>query len=191
MSHVIVRNWWSLVLRGLIAILFAAMTFVWPAITLDVLALLFGAYALIDGVVSLVGAVRASSAHERWGALVFEGVVGLFAGIVTLVWPAMTVVALAVIIGAWALITGVLELVAAFSLRKHISGEWLLAVTGLASIVFGILMMIAPLAGALVLALWIGAYALAFGVLLVILGFRLRSHSASIGGAPLREALHH
>lgn len=186
MSHVIVRNWWSLAIRGLIAILFGALTIIWPGITVDVLVLFFGAYALIDGILSLIGAVRASSAHERWGALVLEGVAGLFAGVITLLWPAMTLLALVVVIGAWAIVTGILELAAAWRLRKHISGEWLLALAGAASTAFGILLLIAPLAGALVLALWIGIYALIFGVMMVALGFRLRSHAAlPFGGSPM------
>jgi len=183
MSHIIVRNWWSLVIRGIFAILFGALTFVWPAITLDVLVIFFGAYALIDGALSLVGAVKASSAHERWGALLFEGIAGLFAGVATLFWPAITLFALTVMIGAWAMVTGVFELIAAWRLRKHIAGEWMLALTGVASVIFGILMWIAPLAGALVVALWVGAYALVFGVLLVALGFRLRSHGVPIGAS--------
>jgi uncharacterized membrane protein HdeD (DUF308 family) len=185
MSHVIVRNWWSLVIRGIIAILFGVLTFVWPGMTLDVLVIFFGAYALIDGVLSLIGAVKASSAHERWGALFFEGIVGLFAGVATLFWPALTLYALTVIIGAWAMVTGVFELIAAWRLRKQIAGEWMLALTGVASVIFGILMWIAPLAGALVLALWVGAYALIFGVLLVALGFRLRSHALPMRGSSM------
>jgi uncharacterized membrane protein HdeD (DUF308 family) len=185
MSHVIVRNWWSLVIRGIIAILFGALTLVWPGITLEVLVIFFGAYALIDGVLSLTGAVKASSAHERWGALLFEGIVGLFAGAATLFWPAITIVALTVIIGAWAMLTGVFELIAAWRLRKQIAGEWMLALTGVASVIFGTLMWIAPLAGALVLALWMGAYALIFGVLMVALGFRLRSHALPMSGSSM------
>lgn len=182
MSHLIVRNWWSLVIRGIFAILFGALTFVWPGITLEVLVVFFGAYALIDGVLSLVGAVKASSSHERWGALLFEGIAGLFAGLATLFWPAITLLTLTVMIGAWAIVTGVFELIAAWRLRKHIAGEWMLALTGVASVIFGLLMWTAPLAGALVVALWVGAYALVFGVLMVALGFRLRSHALPVGG---------
>jgi uncharacterized membrane protein HdeD (DUF308 family) len=184
MSLVIVRNWWSLAIRGLFAILLGAITFVWPGITLGALVLLFGAYALIDGVMSLVGAIRASASHERWGALLFEGVAGLVAGAVTLLWPAITLVVLIAVIGAWAIVTGVFEIFAAWRLRKHVAGEWLLALSGVASFIFGVLLLLMPLAGALVLALWLGAYSLVFGVLLIALSFRLRSRSLHFQGSP-------
>jgi uncharacterized membrane protein HdeD (DUF308 family) len=175
MRVMLVRNWWSLVIRGVAGIFLGVVTFAWPGITLTALILLFGAYALIDGVVSIVGAVRAAEAHERWGALVIEGLVGIAAAIITVVWPAITAFALVCIISSWAIVTGVFELVAAVRLRKLISGEWLLALSGIASLLFGILVLIAPLAGALVIALWVGAYSLVFGVLLIALGLRLRS----------------
>jgi uncharacterized membrane protein HdeD (DUF308 family) len=184
MSLVIVRNWWALVLRGLLSILLGVVTFIWPAITLGALVLLFGAYAIIDGVLSLVGAIRASASHERWGALLLEGLAGLVAGCITLFWPAITLIALVAVIGAWAIVTGVFEITAAWRLRKHISGEWLLALSGVASVIFGVLVLMMPLAGAFVLALWLGAYALAFGALMIALGIRLRSRSPQFDGSP-------
>jgi uncharacterized membrane protein HdeD (DUF308 family) len=181
LSLVIVRNWWSLAICGLIAVLLGIITFVWPA---SGSGLLFGVYALIDGVVSIIGAVRASAAHERWGALLLEGVAGLVAGCATLFWPAITVIALTAVIAVWAIITRIFEISAAWRLRKHISGEWLLASGGAAPVIFGVfVLMIAPLAGALVLALWLGAYALVFGVLMIALGFRLRSRVLHFGDA--------
>lgn len=165
-------------IRSLAAILFGVLTLIWPGITVETLVLLFGAYALVDGVVSLVGAVRASTHHERWGALLFEGIVGLAAGLATFAWPGITLVLLATLVGVWAFLTGVLELVAAWQLRRHIQGEWLLAMTGIASVFFGIMVTIAPLAGALVLAMWLGAYALVFGVVMAALSFRLRAHAS-------------
>ena len=172
---VIARNWWSLVIRGLVGILFGIITFAWPGITFAALVIVFGAYALLDGVFSLVGAVKAAQAHERWGALVFLGVTGIGAGVVTVLWPAITAFALVCLIAAWAIVTGVFEIAAAVRLRRYIEGEWLLALAGIASLVFGVLIMIAPLAGALVIAVWVGAYALVSGVMLVTLGIKLRS----------------
>jgi len=169
------RHWWVIGLRGLAAIVFGILAFAWPGMTLIVLVFLFGAYALIDGVVSLAGALRAIQARERWGVLVLEGLVGIGAAGVTAFWPAITALALVYIIAAWAIITGVLEISAALRLRQYIRGEWLLALGGIASVIFGFLVMIAPIAGALVIALWFGAYALLFGVLMVALGLRLRS----------------
>ncbi len=175
MTFALARNWWSLVIRGAAAILFGIISFAWPGITLTALVFLFAGYALVDGVVNIAGVVRAVEAHERWGALLIEGLVGIAAGIVTIAWPAITALVLVWVIGAWAILTGVFELVAAVRLRKFISGEWLLVLGGVASLVFGILVIIAPLAGALVIALWVGAYAMVFGVVLVALGIRLRS----------------
>jgi len=175
MQVVIARNWWSLVIRGLVGILFGIITFAWPGITFAALVIVFGAYALLDGVFSLVGAVKAAQAHERWGALVFLGVTGIGAGVVTVLWPTITAFVLVCLIAAWAIVTGVFEIAAAVRLRRYIEGEWLLALAGIASLVFGMLIIIAPLAGALVIALWVGAYALVSGVMLVTLGIKLRS----------------
>jgi uncharacterized membrane protein HdeD (DUF308 family) len=171
----IAKNWWALVIRGLFGIGLGVVTFVWPGITLASLVILFGAYALVDGVFAIVAAVRAMEAHDRWGALVIEGIAGIVAGVLTVAWPAITALWLIYIVAAWAIITGVFEIVAAIKLRKHVQGEWLLALTGVASLIFGVLIMAAPLAGALVIAIWVGAYAFVFGVMLVALGFRLRS----------------
>ena len=183
MPFVLAKNWWSLVIRGLAAILLGIVSLAMPGITVSLLVLLFGAYALVDGVVSFVGAWRASRIHGRWMALVLEGIAGLVAGLVTLAWPAITTVALIYIIGFWALVTGVLEISAPIRLRQHVAGEWLLGLAGVASVIFGIALMVYPLAGALVLAVWIGIYALIFGVMLVGLGLRLRGH-ASIDTPP-------
>ena len=183
MPLVLANNWWSLVIRGLIAILLGILTLAWPGITVGALVILFGAYALVDGIVNVAGAWRASKAHERWGVLIIEGVVGIAAALVTFAWPAITAIVLVYVIAAWAIVTGAFEIAAAVRLRKHISGEWLLALAGVASIVFGVLLMAAPLAGALVIAIWIGVYELIFGGMLVGLGLRLRSWSRGRGEA--------
>ena len=175
MNVVIARNWWSLVIRGLVGILIGMITFAWPGITFAGIVMVFAAYAAVDGLFSLVGAVQAAQAHERWGALVFLGVTGIAASVITVLWPAITAFVLIVLIAAWAIVTGVFEIAAAVRLRHYIEGEWRLALAGIASLVFGILILVAPLAGALVIALWVGAYALASGVMLVLLGIKLRS----------------
>jgi uncharacterized membrane protein HdeD (DUF308 family) len=186
MEILIARNWWSLLLRGLLAILVGILTFIWPGITLGALVLLFGAYALLDGVFSLVGAWYASKAHERWGVLLLQGVAGIVAATITVFWPAITALALVYIISAWAVVTGVFEIIAAVRLRKYITGEWLLALGGFASVLFGFLLVAFPLAGAIVIALWVGAYALVFGALMVALSFRLRNWTKSFGaGSPM------
>lgn len=174
MRVILAKNWWSLVIRGAAAVLLGILTLFWPGITVAALVLLFGAYALVHGVMALAGALRASRAGERWGPLVVEGLIGIAAGVVAFAWPGITMVALVFVIAAWAIITGVLEIVTAVRLRKYIAREWLLGIMGVLSVVFGILLVMAPVAGALVLAIWVGAYALAFGVLEIALGFRLR-----------------
>ena len=174
MGFALAHNWWSLVVRGIVAVLFAAVTFIWPSITFAALVFLFAGYALVDGIMSLVAAVRAERAHSRWGALVFEGVVGIGAAILTVFWPAITALALVYIVAFWAIFTGVAEILAAARLRHYISGEWLLAIAGILSIAFGCLLVAAPLAGAIVLALWAGVYMLFFGMMLIALGIRLR-----------------
>ncbi len=187
MTIQIANSWWSLVVRGLVAIIMGLITFAWPGITLTALVLVFGAYALIDGVMSLVGVWRAATTHERWAGLLIEGIAGIAAAVITVLWPAITAIALVYIIAAWALVTGVFELVTAVRLRKYITGEWMLALAGIASIVFALLIVVFPIAGALTIALWFGIYALIFGVILVGLGIRLRTHAKTIhiGGTPL------
>jgi uncharacterized membrane protein HdeD (DUF308 family) len=173
------------VIRGIAGIALGIVTFAWPGITLVALVFLFAAYSLIDGVMSLIGAVRAAEAHERWGVLVLEGLVGIAAAAVTVMWPGITTIALVFVIAVWAIITGALEIGAAIHLRKVISGEWLLFLGGIASLLFGFLLVMAPVIGAVVIALWVGAYAFIFGILLVALGFKLRpwGHDLSTGGA--------
>jgi uncharacterized membrane protein HdeD (DUF308 family) len=170
------RNWWLIALRGLAGILFGIITFVAPGITLAVLVILFGAYAFADGLLAIVSAVRRRGSTDSWGMLLLEGVVGVAAGLVTFFWPGITALTLLYLIAFWALLTGVLEIGAAIRLRKVITGEWLLALGGFASIVFGVAVAFFPAAGALALVLWIGAYALIFGALLLALSFRLRSY---------------
>jgi uncharacterized membrane protein HdeD (DUF308 family) len=191
MRVALARNWWSLVIRGLAGIAFGVITFMWPGITLAALVFLFAAYALIDGVMSIVGAVRAAERHERWGALVFEGLAGLAACALTVLWPTITVLALVIVIGAWAIVTGVLGIAAAIRLRQYISGEWLLALAGAASVIFGFLILFMPIAGALVVALWVGAYAFIFGIIEVVLGIRLRGFSGlSLSGPAMPAPAH-
>lgn len=172
------RYWWAIALRGAAAIIFGIVALFWPPAAVVALVAVFGAYALVDGIFNLVAAVRAGRAGERWGWLVFEGIVSVLVGMLTLFFPAVTALALVLWVAAWSLVTGVAEVVAAIRLRKVIEGEWLLALTGILSIAFGILLFISPLVGAIAIAIWIGAYSLVFGALLVGLALRLKSWSA-------------
>ena len=178
MDFTLARNWWAIALRGVVAILFGILAFVWPGLTLEVLVLLWGAYALIDGVFALVAAATGHARPGSWWALLLEGLIGIGAGIATFVWPGITLLVLLYVIAGWAVATGVFEIVAAIRLRRHIQGEWFLALSGVLSILLGVALAFFPLEGLLVLAWWVGAYSFAFGVLLLALAFRLRSRGA-------------
>jgi uncharacterized membrane protein HdeD (DUF308 family) len=185
-------RWWTQVIRGAAAILFGILTFAAPVISLVALVAMWGAYALIDGVFNLVTAFRGARAGQRWGWLLFEGVISIAAGVVTFAWPGITALALLVVISAWAVLTGVAEIATAVRLRKQIEGEWLLGLSGVLSIGFGVLLFLFPGPGALALLWMIGAYAIVFGALLTGLGLRLRSWRRATGrpfpsgGTPVR-----
>ena len=170
---VFARNWWAVGLRGLIAILFGLAALFWPGITLFALVFLFGAYALVDGVFSIVVAFRAGEHHTHWWTLLLVGLAGIAAGLMTFFYPGITAIALLYIIAAWAIVHGITEIIAAFQLRREITNEWLLGLAGLASLIFGILVVIMPGAGALATIWLIGIYAIIFGVLLLGLAYRL------------------
>ena len=169
------ENWWAIALRGLIGILIGGVAVLLPITTMLALVWLFGAYAILDGLFNLVTVWRRGRTRAWW-AMALEGVLGLGAGIISFVWPGITALALVYLIAAWALVTGVLEIIAAIRLRKEIKGEWLLALTGVFSLILGVLFAIAPDAGAVALVWFWGAYAAAFGILLIWLSFRLRAY---------------
>jgi uncharacterized membrane protein HdeD (DUF308 family) len=168
------KNWWAVALRGVAALVFGILTFITPGMTLAFLVALFGVYAIVEGVLSVIAAVRARGDEQPWWLLLLEGLVSIAAGVVTFIWPGLTALVLVYVIAAWAVITGVIEIAAAVALRKQILGEGWLILSGILSVVFGAVLMVAPGAGALALVLWIGAYAIVFGALLIALAFRLR-----------------
>jgi len=171
---VLVRNWWALALRGGLAVLFGVAAFAMPGLTVAFLIVLFGAYALIDGVLAIIAGVKAAEHHERFGSLLWRGVLGIAAGLVAFVFPGATAVVLTLIIGVWAIVTGVLEVIAAAHLhRAH--GEWLLIVTGVLSVLFGLLLVVVPAVGILTLVWIIAGYAVIFGLIMLMLAFRLRT----------------
>jgi len=185
MARSLSQNWWLVVLRGLLAILFGVLAFVWPAITWLTLIVMFGVYAIVDGIVAIVSGLSRTRETPRWWMFLVEGLLGIGAGIVALVWPEVTSLVLIYMIASWAVITGILEIVAAIRLRNEISNEWLLGLGGLISIGLGILLFFQPAAGGLAIIWTIAAYALIFGVLLVILGFRLRNWKAPDTRTPI------
>jgi len=178
------RHWWVIGLRGLAAVLFGILAFTLPGMTLAVLVLLFGAYALVDGILTLLAAFRGDAQHRI--AMAIEGVVGVLAGLAAFVWPGLTALVLLYIIAFWAIVTGVLEIVAAVRLRRAISNEFGLIVGGVLSVLFGIVLLVSPGAGALAVVFIIGAYAIVFGIALLVLAWRLRDHHQHVlGGVPL------
>ena len=174
MSEVLAESWWAVGLRGILGILFGLICLLTPGLAVEVFVILFAAYMLVDGVFAIIGGIKAARNGERWGLLILEGIVDLAAGLVAVLWPAITLVALIWIIAIWAIVTGALMLSAAFTLNLD-HGRWWLALGGIASIIFGILLVIEPLIGAVVLTMWIGAYAIVFGIFLLILAFQLHS----------------
>ncbi len=174
MVAMLARNWWAIGIRGAVAILFGLVALFLPGATMLSLVLLFAAYIFVDGVFGIVSAVRAARAHERWGLLVLEGLVDIAVAAVAVLWPGITVVAFVFLVAFWAILTGVLELAAAFRL-EFIDGRGWLIFGGLVSVLYGALLIVTPMIGAVVLTWWLGAYALVFGVCLVVLAFKLRA----------------
>ncbi len=171
------RSWWVLAVRGVLAIALGLAAFVWPALTLGALVLLFGVYAIADGVMALVGALWHRS--RDWWLLLAEAGIGIAAGVAAFVWPGLTALILVYLIAAWAIGTGLAELAAAWRLRREIANEWMLAIAGLLSVAFGVVLVARPGAGALAVVWLIGAYAVAFGISLLALALRFRRAAAA------------
>ncbi len=172
------RAWWLVLLRGIAAIIFGVLAWAWPGATLVTLVLFWGAYALVDGVAALWAGWQAKDDGKPLWQVVLIGVLGIAAGIVTFLAPGVTAIALLLLIAGWAIVNGLLQVAAAIRLRKEIANEWLLILSGALSIVFGVLMVANPGAGALAVLWLIGAFAVVYGALLVAFAFRLRKHAA-------------
>lgn len=168
------RNWWLLLLRGLAAIVFALLTWAQPGVSLAALVLVFGIYVLADGLLGVWSAIAKRRDNRHWWLLLLWGLVGIVVGVMTFIMPGITGLVLLMYIAAWAVITGVLQIVAAIRLRKEIKGEWLMILSGLVSVAFGVLLFLQPGAGALAVAWIIAAYAFILGVLMVLLAFKVR-----------------
>ena len=171
----ITRNWWLYAVRGLVAVIFGTLALIWPEQAKVVLVLLFGAYVLVDGSFAIIAGIASYRYFELWWAVLLEGVAGIIVGLLTFFWPNITGLVLVYFVAAWALITGVFEIWAASQLRRLIMGEWALIVSGLLSILFGVLLFVFPGAGAVSVVWLIGIYAIVFGISLIALAFRLRS----------------
>src|SRR5215208_6453118 len=180
-------HWWALALRGAIAILFGLAALLRPDIALEALILLFGAYALVDGVFAIVGVFGGTRAGTPRWLLFIEGVAGILAGLIAFALPGLTAILLLYLIAAWAVVTGIFEIAMAIRLRREIRGEWALIVGGVLSVLFGVILaVVGPVAGLLSLIWLIGIYALAFGIMLLIAGFRVRSEESGGTDRPSR-----
>jgi uncharacterized membrane protein HdeD (DUF308 family) len=174
-EELVARNWGWMALRGVAALVFGLLTLWNPGITLAVLVLLFGAFALVDGIFAVVASLTNRREEAHWVAMLVGGLAGMVIGICTFIAPGVAATVLLFVIAAWALITGIAQIAAAIQLRKVIRGEWLLALAGVLSVALGLLLVSRPALGALAVVLWIGAYALAAGVVLIGLALRLRA----------------
>lgn len=174
MNDILLKSWWVLAMRGVIAIVFGLLALLWPSMTLFVFLILFAAYALASGIVSVVGALRHRKTDNDWWLLLLIGLVGIGTSAIAVLHPGLTVLVLLLLIGTNALVTGVLDISAAIRLRRVISNEWLMILSGAASVLFGILMFLFPGAGGVALIWMIGGYAVVTGVLMLGLAFRLR-----------------
>ncbi|MCB1485744.1 MAG: HdeD family acid-resistance protein [Hyphomicrobiaceae bacterium] len=170
------RNWWLILLRGILAIIFGVLTFIWPGLTLFTLVIFYGAFALLDGIFALVAAVTKGAPAPRWW-LAIVGLLGIGAGVVTLMWPGITGLVLLYFIAGWAIASGIFEIIGAIRLRKEIDDEWMLIASGVLAVIFGLLILAFPGAGALGLAFAIGGFAVVYGGLLVAFALRLRKHA--------------
>ena len=178
MLHALARNWWALLVRGIAAVIFGILALAWPGSAWLAIAILFGAYAFVDGVFAIVAAVRAAETHERWLPFLIEGIIGIVIGGITFYDIRITILALYFTIAVWALLTGIMEIAAGIQLRKHVANEAWLILGGVLSILFAVLMWWRPVAGAVAVVWIIGIYAIVFGITMIGLSLRLRSHAS-------------
>lgn len=174
------RNWWAFLLRGIIAVIFGLIAIFMPVAAFLSLVFVFGAFALVDGIFTIVSAFTSNAKTENWWWLILEGLFGILIGVLTIIQPAAMSEAWLLLIGVWAIVTGVLQIITAIRLRKEITGEFWLILGGLVSVLFGILLVAAPVAGAFAVGFIIGIYALMFGIVLIMLALRLRKHAGRV-----------
>ncbi|MDX2265501.1 MAG: HdeD family acid-resistance protein [Hyphomicrobiales bacterium] len=179
MNDMLANNWWAVALRGVVAILFGIAAFAMPSITMLSLVVVFAAFSFVDGVFGIIMSVRGARKGERWVWLLLSGILSIAASAVAILWPAITVFAFVILVAAWALISGAFMLISAFRLKIDHGRVWLV-IAAIASIVFGVLLVISPSIGALVLTFWAGAHALVLGGTLLVLAYKLRSHRTSL-----------
>jgi uncharacterized membrane protein HdeD (DUF308 family) len=174
MLYMLSRNWWTFLIRGIIAVLFGPAAIIWPGLTLSALIIVFGAYVLVDGIFAIIEGFSSRDGNNRWWVSILIGIAGIVAGIWAMLFPDLTAIGLLYFIAAWWLVTGMLQIVYAIRVREEITNEWLLILTGALSVILGVVFMIFPGSGALSLIWLSGLYAIFFGILLIVLSLRLR-----------------
>lgn len=177
LSATLARNWWAVAIRGGLGVAFGIVALTLPVATILTFVLVFAAYALVGGLLALVSVLRATDESRPWGLLALEGLAGIVAGVAAVLWPSLSVTVFVLLVAAWALVSGVLMFAASFSLKLD-HGRWWLTLGGVASFLYGLLLIAAPFLGALILTWWLGAYALVFGASLLLLSLRLRARKA-------------
>jgi uncharacterized membrane protein HdeD (DUF308 family) len=178
------HNWWLVVINGIFGVIIGVAAFVWPGVTFQALVLLFGAFAFVDGVLGLAFGLWAASSDMEWWPLVLGGILGIVVGVLAVTRPTEVALALVFVLGTWAMLTGLLEIVAAIRLRKLISSEWLLGLGGVLSILFGVVVLAQPAAGALFVVYLFAVYAILGGLSQIGLGMRLRGFQDARAGQP-------
>jgi uncharacterized membrane protein HdeD (DUF308 family) len=181
MHKILQENWWVITLRGIIGILFGLVALLLPGVTILSLVLIFAAYMLVDGAFSLAGALRALNKNKPWGWILLNGIISIIAAILAVLWPAITAVVFVLLVAAWSIIAGAMQLVAGYRTNQRARGRGWLIFSGIVSILFGALLVLSPILGAIVLTWWIGAYVLVWSVLLLVIAFSVRSKTAGQG----------
>ena len=171
---ILAHNWWMLLLRGVLAFLVGLFCFAYPGITLRLLVIMFGSYALLDGLLAISAAITRAKTQDCWWSTLIEGLVGSLIGLLILTWPGITALRLLYLIAMWAIATGIFKIVAATRLRRHIVGEWLLLVSGVGSVICGLILFFLPGGGVLAVLFWIGTFGVTIGLFLVVVALRLR-----------------
>ncbi len=179
MLHALAKNWWLVLLRGICAVVVGLLAFIWPGATLLALVMLYGAFAIVDGILALSAAISGDTPTPRWW-LAVVGIIGVIAGLVAFLWPGLTAAVLQIFIAVWAIITGIMQMVGAFMLRKEIDDEWYLIAAGALWVVFGLVLVLKPAVGVFALLFTIGSFAIIYGALLISFALRLRTHSHAV-----------
>jgi uncharacterized membrane protein HdeD (DUF308 family) len=179
-AQVVLQNWWMMALRGVLAIIFGLVALFFPGIALLAFITVFAVYAIIDGIIAVVEAIRERATANRWWWVLIEGILSILAGIFAIVYPGVTALVLLYIVAAWAILTGIMEIVTAVTLREYLSREWALIIAGALSIVFGIILFVRPGLGLLSILWLVGVYSIIFGVLFIVRAFQFRSRASSV-----------